>query len=89
MDPASAIVMRQINGLHHLCIIPIVEKGKNTPRPSSTQAGQFLLLFQAGKQRNGYAASPPLIVGESRYSAAKPKARLPLDPDPTPNTKKT
>jgi len=37
-----------------------------------------------GKQRDGSAASPPLIVGDSRYSAAEPKARRP----PTPNTLK-
>ncbi len=54
-----------------------IEIGKNTPKPSTAQVGQFLLLFQAGKQRNGNIASPPLSVGDSRYSAAKPKARQP------------
>jgi hypothetical protein len=29
--------------------MPIVEIGKNTPKPTTAQAGQFLLLFQAGK----------------------------------------
>jgi hypothetical protein len=48
----------------------------------------FFLLFQAGEQRDGNAPSPPLIVGDSRYSTAKPKARRPLDPDPTLNTQK-
>jgi hypothetical protein len=42
----------------HSCIIPIIEIGKNTPKPSTAQAGQFLLLFQAGKQCNGPATSP-------------------------------
>jgi hypothetical protein len=70
----------------HLCIIPIVEIEKNTPKPSTAQSGQFLLLSQAGEQHNGNAASPLLIVGDSRYSAAKPKARRPSDP--TPNTQK-
>ncbi len=33
------------------------------------------------KQVNGtMAASPPLIVGDSRYSTAEPKARQPSDP---------
>ena len=35
-------------------------KGNNTIKPSTAQAGRFLLLFQAGKRRNGCAASPPL-----------------------------
>ncbi len=61
---------------------------KNTPKPSTAQAGQFITLFQAGKQRNINTASPPLIVGDSRYSAAKAKARWPLDPDLTPSTQK-
>ena len=60
-------------------------KGNNTIKPSTAQAGRFLSLFQAGKQRDGSAASPPLIVGDSRYSAAEPKARRP----PTPNTLKS
>ena len=59
-------------------------KGNNTIKPSTTQAGRFLSLFQAGEQRNGNAASPPLIVGDSRYFTAKPKARRP----PTPNMHK-
>jgi hypothetical protein len=41
---------------------------KNTLKPLTTQVGQFLLLFQVGKQCNGNAASPPLIVGDSRYT---------------------
>jgi hypothetical protein len=80
--------MRQTVGLPHLCIIPIVEIGKNTPKPSTTHAGQFLLLFQAGKQRDGSAASPPLSVGDNRYSAAELKARRPLDPVLPPTRKK-
>jgi hypothetical protein len=60
-------------------------KGNNTIKPSTVQAGQFLSLFQAGEQRNGNAASPPLIVGDSKYFAAEPKARRP----PTPNTLKS
>jgi hypothetical protein len=46
--------------------------------------GIILSLFQVGEQRDDNVASPPLIVGDSRYSAAKPKARRP----PTPNTLK-
>ncbi len=38
------------------------------------------MLFQAGKQRNGNTAPPPLIVWDSRYSVAEPKVRRPLDP---------
>ncbi len=60
-------------------------KGNNTIKPSTAQAGRYLSLFQAGERRDGNAASPPLIVGDSRYSAAKPKARRP----PTPNTLKS
>jgi hypothetical protein len=60
-------------------------KGNNTNKPSTAQAGRFLLLFQAGERRDGNAASPPLMVGDSRYSAAEPKARRP----PTPNTLKS
>jgi hypothetical protein len=59
---------------------------KKTLKPSTAQAGQFLSLFQAGEQCNGNATSPPLIVGDSRYSTAEPKARGPLDPEFTPNT---
>jgi hypothetical protein len=70
----------------HSCIIYIIEIEKNTPKPSTAQAGQFLLLSQAGEQRNGNTASSPLIVGDSRYSAAKPKVRGPLDH--TPNIQK-
>ena len=55
-------------------------KGNNTIKPSTAQAGQFLSLYQAGERRDGNAASPPLSVGDSRYSAAKPKARRPSDP---------
>ncbi len=36
-------------------------KGNSTIKPSTEQAGQFLSLFQAGEQRNGCAASPPLM----------------------------
>jgi hypothetical protein len=61
---------------------------KKYTKSSTTQAGQFLLIFQASKQCNGNAPSPLLIVGDSRYSTVKPKARQPLDPDPTPNTPK-
>jgi hypothetical protein len=49
MDPAQAIVLRQIVGLPHSCIIPIVEIGKNIPKPSTAQVGQFILLFQVGE----------------------------------------
>ncbi len=38
------------------------------------------MLFQAGKLAVMDAASPPLSIGESSYSAAKPKARRSLDP---------
>jgi hypothetical protein len=55
-------------------------KENNTIKPSTTQAGQFLLLFQAGERHDGNVASPPLSVGDSRYSAAEPKARRPWDP---------
>ncbi len=56
-------------------------KGNNTIKPSTAQAGQFLSLYQAGERRDGNAASPPLSVGDSRYSAAEPKARRPPTPD--------
>ncbi len=55
-------------------------KGNSTVKLSTATCGTILSLFQAGKQRNGSAASPPLSVGDSRYSAADPKARRPLDP---------
>ena len=55
-------------------------KGNNTPKPSTALAGGFISLFQAGERRSDNAASPPLGVGDSRYSAAEPKARRPLDP---------
>jgi hypothetical protein len=55
-------------------------KGNNTIKPSTAMCGMILSLFQAGERRNDNAASPPLGVGDSRYSAAKPKARRPLDP---------
>jgi hypothetical protein len=55
-------------------------KGNNTIKPSTAQAGRFLLLFQAAERRDGNVASPPLSVGDSRYSAAEPKARRPSDP---------
>jgi hypothetical protein len=55
-------------------------KRNNTPEPSTEQAGQFWSLFQAGKWANGTMAfSPPLIVEDSRYTAAKLKARRPSD----------
>jgi hypothetical protein len=60
-------------------------KGNSTIKPSTATCGTILSLFQAGKRRDGNAASPPLIVGDSRYSAAEPKARRP----PTPNTLKS
>jgi hypothetical protein len=60
-------------------------KGNNTIKSSTAQGGRILSLYQAGKQRDGNAASPPLSVGDSRYSAAEPKARRP----PTPNTLKS
>jgi hypothetical protein len=55
-------------------------KGNNTIKPSTATCGTILSLFQAGEQRDGNAASPPLGVGDSRYFAAEPKARRPLDP---------
>jgi len=60
-------------------------KGNSTIKPSTATCGTILSFFQAGERRDGSAASPPLIVGDSRYSAAKPKARRP----PTPNTLKS
>ncbi len=54
-------------------------KGNNTIKPSTATRGTILSLFQAGEQRDGNAASPPLGVGDSRYSAAEPKARRPSD----------
>ncbi len=60
-------------------------KGNNTIKPSTATCGTILSLFRAGEQRDGNAASPQLIVGESRYSPAKPKVRRP----PTPNTLKS
>ncbi len=55
-------------------------KGNDTLKPSTATCGMILSLFQAGEQRDNNAASPPLGVGDSRYSAAKPKARRPSDP---------
>jgi hypothetical protein len=60
-------------------------KGNSTIKPSPATCGMILSLFQAGERRDGNAASPPLIVGDSRYSATEPKARRP----PTPNTLKS
>ena len=60
-------------------------KGNNTIKPSTVTCGTILSRCRAGEQRDGNAASPPLIVGDSRYSAAEPKARRP----PTPNTLKS
>ncbi len=51
-------------------------------------SGTIFIAFQAGKQHNDNAASPPLIVGDSRYSAAKPKVRRPLDAILPPTHKK-
>jgi hypothetical protein len=51
------------------------------------QAGQFLLLFQAGKRVVMEAASPPLSIEDSSYSAAEPKVRQSLDPSAS-NTRK-
>jgi hypothetical protein len=48
----------------------------------------IFIAFQAGKQHNGNAASLPLIVGDSRYSTTKPKARRLLDPILLPTHKK-
>ncbi len=42
-------------------------------------SGTIFISFQAGECPNGNAASPPLIVGDSRYSAAEPKVRRPSD----------
>jgi hypothetical protein len=55
-------------------------KGNSTIKPSTATCGTILLLFQAGERRDGSVASPPLIVGDSRYSAAEPKVRRPPDP---------
>jgi hypothetical protein len=60
-------------------------KGNNTIKPSTASRGTILSLCRAGERRDGNAASPPLIVGDSRYSAAEPKARRP----PNPNTLKS
>ncbi len=51
---------------------------KNT-KTINCASGMIFIAFQAGKQCNGNTASPLLIVGDSRYSAAKPKARRPLN----------
>jgi hypothetical protein len=55
-------------------------KGNSTIKPSTATCGTILSLFQADERCDGNAASPPLSVGDSRYSAAKPKARRPSDP---------
>ena len=55
-------------------------KGNSTIKPSTAMCGTILSLFQVGERRDGSAASPPLIVGDSRYSAAEPKARWHPDP---------
>jgi hypothetical protein len=64
-------------------------KGNSTIKLSTATCGTILLLFQAGERRDGSAASPPLIVGDSRYSAAEPKGRRPPGSGPTPNTLKS
>ncbi len=51
-------------------------------------SGTIFIAFQAGERRYGNAASPPLIVGDSRYSAAEPKVRWPFDPMLPPTRKK-
>ncbi len=63
--PALAVVLRQIVGLPHLCTIPIVEK--EIVLSNHQPCGTILSLFQAGEQRDGNAASPPLIFGDSRF----------------------
>jgi hypothetical protein len=48
----------------HLYIIPIVEIGKNTLKPSTVQANDFHCFF---KQANDTMATPPplpLIIGD-------------------------
>jgi hypothetical protein len=64
--------------MRHFCIIPIVEKEIICLNHQPRKQDDFDHFF---KRANGtMAASPPLIVEDSRYTAAKPKARRPLDP---------
>ncbi len=42
-------------------------KGNSTSKPSTATCGTILSLCQAGEQRDGNAASPPLIYGDSRF----------------------
>ncbi len=42
-------------------------KGNSTSKPSPATCGTILSLFQAGEQRDGNAASPPLIYGDSKF----------------------
>jgi hypothetical protein len=56
-----------------------VDKVINTIKPSTATCGTIRSLFQAGERR-GWPPSPPLIIGDSFYSAAEPKARRRPDP---------
>jgi hypothetical protein len=51
-------------------------------KPSTAAAVQFLNAFSSKRMGHDDPASPPLIVGDSSYSAAKRKARWSLDPIP-------
>ncbi len=62
--------------------------GKKYTKTINRASGTILITFQAGEHCNGNVASPPLIVGDSRYFAAKPKRRRPLDPILPPTRKK-
>ncbi len=42
-------------------------KGNSTIKPSTAMCGTILLLFQAGERRDGNAAFPLLIFGDSRF----------------------
>jgi hypothetical protein len=56
----------------HFCIIPIVEKEIIRLNHQPCKREDFDRFFKWAK--GTMAASPPLIVEDSRYSAAEPKA---------------
>ncbi len=47
------------------------------------------IVFQAGEQRDGNAASPPLSVGDSRRLRRRAEGEAALGSGPTPNTLKS
>jgi hypothetical protein len=61
----------------HFCTIPIVVKEIICQNHQPRKRDNFDCFFK--RVNSTIAASPPLIVGDSRSFAAEPKARWPLD----------